>query len=178
MEVAGGNDMADSKLKVKVGEHEFEAEGSTESVQRQFEAWKELIATAPRQSNDSPASGAKQAESEQGTETKSLALDKIFRAEGRVISLTAPANSEQEAALLILLGQRHYRANESVTGSEVMDGLQQSGYRVPRVDRMLDGLSTEGLVVRTGMHRATRYRLTNLGVSRAMSIAEQVIGRF
>lgn len=169
--------MADYKLKIKVGPHEFEAEGPAEAVQSQFEAWKELIATTPRQTNDSTVTNAKQEESQRESTETPLQLDKIFRAEGRVVSLTAPPNSEQEASLLILLGQRHYRSNESVTGSEVMDGLQQSGYRVPRVDRILEGLATDGLVIRTGMHRATRYRLTNQGLARAQAIAREVIGR-
>jgi hypothetical protein len=164
------------RLKVKAGTHEFDAEGPTEAVQRQFQEWKELIASLPRQTNDTPAENGKQANNDQpGATPPPLPMDKIFRAEGRVISLTALPSNEQEAALLVLLGQRHYRSNESVTGSEVMDGLQLSGYRLARVDRMMDQLATEGVVIRTGQHRGTRYRLSNTGLSRAQQIACAVI---
>jgi hypothetical protein len=162
------------RLKLKVGEHEFEAEGPEEAVTRQFEAWKELIAAAPRQKDVTPAMNGKQEENQEGA---SLALDKILRSEGRVVSLTALPTNEQEAALLVLLGQRHYRTNESVTGSEVMDGMQLSGYRLGRVDRMLDGLASDGFVIRTGQHRGTRYRLSNTGLARAQAIAREVIGK-
>jgi hypothetical protein len=164
------------RLKLKVGEHEFEAEGPVEAVQSQFETWKELIASAHRQKDDTPARNAQQGESEQ-PQGLPLQMDKIFRAEGRVVSLTALPSNEQEAALLILLGQRHYRSNDSVTGSEVMDGLQLSGYRLGRVDRMLDRLAADGVVIRTGQHRGTRYRLSNTGLASAQSIAREVIGR-
>jgi hypothetical protein len=165
------------RLKVKVGNHEFDAEGPSEAVTRQFEAWKEMIASTPIQKNDTPASSTAQEETVKKAEETGLSMDKIFRSEGRVISLTAPPASDEEAALLVLLGQRHYRNNESVTGSEIMDGLSQSGYRLLRVDRMMDRLSTEGTVIRSGMHRGTRYRLSNTGLARAQAIARDVIGR-
>jgi hypothetical protein len=165
------------RLKLKVGEHEFEAEGPTDAVQRQFEDWKELIASLPRQTNDTPAANANQENSEKPSETALPSMDKIFRADGRVISLTAPPNSIPEAALLVLLGQRHYRTNEQVTGSEVMDGLQQSGFKMARVDRMMDALANEGLVIRSGQHRGTRYRLSNTGLTRAQQIATTAVER-
>lgn len=165
------------RLKIKVGDHEFEAEGPTEAVTSQFEAWKQLISTVPRQTNATPATNGTQEETQKPATDAPIAMDKIFKSEGRVVSLTALPNTEQEAALLILLGQRHYRTNESVTGSEVMDGMQLSGYRLGRVDRMLDGLASDGVVIRTGQHRGTRYRLSNTGLTRAQAIAREVIGK-
>ena len=32
-----------SRLKTKIGAHEFEAEGSPEDVRRQFQEWQELV---------------------------------------------------------------------------------------------------------------------------------------
>lgn len=62
-----------------------------------------------------------------------------------------------------------------MTGAEVMDGLGQSGYKLERVDRILDKLSTEGSVITIGMHRARRYRLSNSGLSKALDIASEVL---
>src|SRR5258708_14663815 len=36
------------KIRVKVGDHEFEAEGPQEAVERQFETFKELVSGVPR----------------------------------------------------------------------------------------------------------------------------------
>jgi len=165
------------RLKIKVGEHEFEAEGSEEAVQRQFEVWKDLIADAPRQKGTNPASDPPQPKASEGAPDVQLSLDKIMRAEGRIISLTAPPELAPEAALLILLGQKQLRSNEAVTGAEMMDGLHQSGFRMARADRLLDNLASGGLVIRSGAHRGTRYRLSNTGLTRAQGIARDVLGR-
>lgn len=171
--------METSKIKIKIGQHEFEAEGPTESVQSQFQAFKELIATAQTQINDTSANSQKQEQSretqQQPKQNGGLALDKIMRMDGRVISLTAQAGSEEDSVLLLMLGQKNYRNNETVTGNELMSGLLQSGIRVPRVDRITEKLTDSGLVIRIGAHRATRYRFTNQGMVRAQEIAKAVI---
>jgi hypothetical protein len=164
------------KLKLKVGEHEFEAEGPPESVERQFQAWKELIATAPRQKENTPAAASDQEKKIDNPEVP-LALDRIMRMDERIVSLTAPPELAPEAALLILLGQRQLRSNEAVTGNEMMEGMQQSGFRLARVDRILENLATDGSIIRSGAHRGTRYRLSNTGFTRAQSIARSVLGR-
>ncbi len=165
------------KLKIKVGDHEFEAEGPPESVERQFETWKELIATAPRQKYTTPAIDPNEEEKPENGEGAQLAFDKIMRVEDRIVSLTAPPELAPEAALLILLGQRQLRSNEAVTGNEMMEGMQQSGFRLARVDRVLEALASDGSVIRSGAHRGTRYRLSNTGFTKAMGITRTVLAR-
>ncbi len=94
---------------------------------------------------------------------------------GRVVSLTAIPKSATDAALLIMLGQKDLRDNVSVTGQEIGDGLAQSGREVPRVDRVMDQALKEQHVLKTGVKRGTRYRLTNVGLSRALTIAKELI---
>lgn len=103
--------------------------------------------------------------------------DRTFRAEGRVISLTVPPSSETDAVLLILYGQKHYRNNENPTGSEIMDGMEQSGYRATRIDRILASLSREGAIIITGSHRGKRYRLTNQGFTKAEGIVRDALAK-
>ena len=79
-----------------------------------------------------------------------LQLEKIMRGDGRVVSLTAQARDISDAVLLVLLGQRHFRASDSVTGYEIMNGLRQSGHAVPRADRVLANLRTSGDVIILG----------------------------
>src|SRR5438270_6304424 len=150
--------METSKIKIKIGQHEFEAEGPTEAVQRQFQAFKELIATAQTQINPTSANPQIQEQSnemqQQPKQNGSLNLDKIMRSDGRIISLTAQAGSAEDSVLLLMLGQKVYRNNETVTGNELMSGLQQSGIRVPRVDRIIEKLADTGQVIRIGAHRS------------------------
>src|SRR5579862_8491240 len=95
--------------------------------------------------------------------------------EGRVVSLTAIPASIEDAALLVMLGHRDLRDNVSVTGQEIGDGLAQSGRAVPRVDRVMETAIEQSLVLKTGVKRSTRYRLTNQGLAKAVGIAKDLI---
>jgi hypothetical protein len=175
--------MADYRLKIKIGDHEFEANGPVEAVKEQFEAFKELVSGLPvhkpetTESAKADVSLGAQADLTASTSVtmSSKLLDRIFREKGRVISLTAAPVSETDAVLLILYGQGFYRNNENVTGSEILDGMGESGYRKPRIDRILKGLADEGDVIITGAHRGKRYRLTNKGNARAEKIARDTL---
>jgi hypothetical protein len=98
-----------------------------------------------------------------------------MKADGRVVSLTARCESIDEAVLLILLGQKEFRSNQEATGAEIMDGLKLSGYRVSRIDRLLDKLTADGDIIKIGVHRGRRYRLTNIGLTKALGVAKEVI---
>jgi hypothetical protein len=171
--------MAEHRLKIKIGEHEFEAEGPAEVVQSQFETFKNIITTLPERKAETiiPNLTPNFEVSNNVLSTTALDVDRIFRTQGRVISLTVPPSSETDAVLLILYGQKHYRKNENPTGSEVKDGMEQSGYRSPRIGRILGSLFTEGAIIITGKHRGKRYRLTNQGFTRAEAIVRDALAK-
>jgi hypothetical protein len=168
------------RLKMKIGDHEFEAEGPVDVVQNQFAEFKELIEkvpatkAAPIQEPTIPITPTPTNDGASATNNV-FNLEKIMRLQGRVVSLTVPAESVSEAVMVLLFGQRHLRTNDSVTGGEVMDGLRESGTVVNRVDAILDRLASEGSVIRIGTGRARRYRLTNIGVARAQEITRALI---
>lgn len=167
---------ASYKLRIKIGDHEFDAEGPADVVQDQFAAFKEMIASLPSQSRQPQEQQRDREQNSTANALPHLPLEKIIKVEGRVVSLTARCESVDEAVMLILLGQKEFRNNQEVTGAEVMDGLKQSGYMLARVDTVLDKLSKEGSTITIGVHRSRRYRLTNVGHSKALSIAKEVIG--
>lgn len=165
-----------NKLKIKVGDHEFEAEGPPDVVQKQFDAFKELVLSTPASRKIAQPPGE---EGEPIEVTKkvpaSLQLEKIMRVEGRVVSLTARAPSIGDAILLVILGQKHFRDNDGITGSEILDGLRQSGQAADRIDRTLKKMASDGHIIKLGAHRASRYRMTNQGIVKAQEIARNVI---
>ena len=212
----------DYKLKIKIGTHEFEAEGPAEAVKEQFEAFKELIQTLPAQPPSAPdharigpgtaplselhdlAVGSEGTAADTGDAQiadrwerhradlakfgiglrvhpakppaeADAALHRIMKVENRIVSLTVKVRSIEDAVLLILFGQKVMRDNDSVTGSEVMDGLEISGLKVPRADRILAKLSDGGDAIAVGLGRAKRYRMTNTGMTKARALAAELL---
>lgn len=177
--------MEHSKLKLRIGAHEFEAEGPPELVTEQFNAFKELIATLPAPTGPSaspslslplaPPSVSPSASVDPALQVESESLMRIMKVDDRIVSLTVRARSIDDAVLLLLYGQKSVRGNDSVTGAEIMGGLTSTGIRVNRVDRLLESAGEIGDVIVVGSGRAKRYRLTNSGFAKARAIAGELI---
>jgi hypothetical protein len=167
------------KLKIKLGDHEFEAEGPADVVQAQFAAWRDLVAAIPaRPATPAPTLPDAPAVAEIPVgPTVTDRLDRITKQEGRVVSLTVRGASVEDEIMLVLYGQRMLRDNDSVTGAEVLDGLRLTGRTVNRVDYQLDKLTSAGDVITIGIGRARRYRLTNQGTAKAREVARALIAK-
>jgi hypothetical protein len=169
--------METTKIKTKIGHSEFEAEGPVETVTAQFAAFLERISD-PRIENPARTemiSGDTQQNKQDRVGDKHVPIENVLHASGRVVSLTALPQAIEDAALLIMLGHRDLRNNHAVTGQEIGDGLAQSGRQVPRVDRIMEKAIAEAFVLKSGIKRATRYRLTNQGLVKALNIAKSLI---
>lgn len=169
--------MDSAKIRIKIGDHEFEAEGPSAIVQSQFDAFRELLSKAPLKQEQKDKSGSEQPVLNNGGagDDAHVPIEKILRASGRIVSLTALPQSTEDAAMLIMLGHRDLRNNENVTGQEIGDGLAQSGRAVPRTDHLMSKPIASSYVLKSGVKRATRYRLTNMGLLRALSVARELI---
>lgn len=170
--------MDNNRLKIKIGDQEFEAEGPPEIVQAQFAAFRELVSIIPpRQSAKEQETGNqnKTNQPQKATTDGPLELSRIMKVEGRVVSLTVRPGSLEDALMLMLLGQKVFRNNDGVTGSEIVDGLRVSGQSKEGSGRVLQKVAEEGCVIITGTHRGKRYRLTNQGATKAQEIARAAI---
>jgi hypothetical protein len=169
--------MDNARIKVKIGDNEFEADGPVEIVKAQFDAFKELLSSKASESQKGAQLNMPNPVEIAGKngEPPHVPIEKILHSAGRVVSLTALPASTVDAALLIMLGHKDMRNHLSVTGQEIGDGLAQSGRPVPRVDRVMDKAIEEAHVLKTGIKRGTRYRLTNQGLSKALNAAAELI---
>jgi hypothetical protein len=171
------------RLKIKVGVHEFEAEGLPEDVREQFNAFRELIASVPVSVAASPQQTiipgqnlGEIAPKKEDVPVGELTLNKIMKADGRTVSLTVRPKSLDEGILLILYGQKALRQNDSVTGAEVIDGLKTTGgLAFGRIDRVMEKIGKDGDIIVTGENRGKRYRMTNSGVAKARQIAQDLL---
>lgn len=159
--------MPESKIKVKIGDHEFEAEGPVDVVNAQFESFKELI----KPTTDSKDKTTFSPPSER---LSTIDFDRIFSLKNqRVVSLNDRTKPISDAMLLILYGQKQCRSNEAATGGEIKNGLEASGYDGQEISRRLRELRHENLIAARGRYRAKRYHLTNEGLSRVQEMLEE-----
>ena len=172
-----------TRLKIKVGEHLFEAEGSSEDVKEQYRLFIELVNSAPPITSAPPQPQAQQGytmidtlPTAEPAPFNDGALSKIMKQEGRVISLTVRAKSLEDAILLLMLGQKVFRNSEYTTGAEILDGLKTTGgLAVNRIDRLMEKIADDGHVIVTGERRGKKYRMTNSGVAKARQIAQELL---
>jgi hypothetical protein len=151
--------MSDLRVRIKVGENEFEANGPHEIVQAEIAGFKKLIGY---KEDPAPATNP---ESERGD------IEKVTRIKGRVVSLKIATKSPVHAVLALLLGQQLLRNNTKVMGSEIMDGLRQSGYDLSRADYILRDHIASANITAVGRRRGRRYKLTPRGIEKAQEVA-------
>lgn len=175
------------KLRLKIGANEFEAEGSQEYVQKEREVFLESIDT--NELDDEPNPGepgnpgnpAPAAPSAPGDLPISVAemgkLAKQDRSDKDLIVLTAlPQESDtqkQDALVLLLLAHRVIRSVENVKTTDILNGMKQSGITVDRLDGVVDKIPN--LVLRTGVRKGTKYRLSSPGAKRAVVVAKALL---
>ena len=147
------------RIRIKLGEYEFESEGPSELVRAELAAFKKLLPKEAISASEHPVISLE-------------STRKALRVNGRVVFLGIRTESVEDALLVLLLGQKHLRNNDRVTGAEIMDGLRASGQRVGRVDHLLNRHVRDGSITVTGKRRSRRYKLTNRGIQRAQEITD------
>ena len=153
-----------SRLRIKFGEHELDAEGPIEELREHFGMFRHLV--APQADTLSTESGTLDAKS-------ASPYGKMFWHRGRIYYFSVPAKSA-DAVLLILFAQKKFAKNENVSGAEIMRGLRRSGIQIPRADSIINAHTRAGLVAVDGHGRKRRYRLTEQGTARADELARKL----
>jgi hypothetical protein len=171
--------MSEYRIKMKIGDAEFEAVGPIDDVKAQFETFKEMVRARASSTEARPASEVPSVPASLTSMYDTAPdVDKCFHLKGRVVSLaTYPAyvsKSDTESVLLILFGQNLLRKNPAVTGGEIVDGL---GYESRRVREALRTLASERAITITGSHRGKRYLLTDKGTERARKLVRDLMAR-
>jgi len=150
------------RIKIKLGENEFEAEGAPDVVKTQIATFERLIGRPI----ETPLAAS--------LEERAPSIKDVARADGKVVSLIVDCQSLPQAVLAMLLGHKDLRGTQWVSGSEIMAGLRASGHQIERADNILKRHATSGHVVIHGKRRLKRYRLTTDGIERAQAIAQSL----
>ena len=173
------NNPNNQRIKVKIGDAEFEAEGLPEIVQQQFASFLQVMSAQPKK----PAEEKKDVSGADPNSRVGIVgiggvgteLERVFR-RGDVLSLIALPkgnNAAADAALILLYGYDKLLNTSAVTGVAIMKSMQQSGVRVDRVDRTLDAHTD--FVNAAGYKRGRRYSLNNRGITEAERLIQEMV---
>lgn len=179
--------MEPHRLRVKVGPHEFEAQGTADEVNQQFALWKELITSvAPAQTTTQPVpalapsttSTDVQPSSTQHQDTETAVPD-IFVADAKkgIVSLRIhpPGESrDADAGLLLVYAFKRILSIDQVLAGHLKDALELSGIRVDRIDRTIGAYQNAGLLMKSGFGKGGKYSLSMTGLQRAERLAREL----
>lgn len=158
--------MTTYRLKVHIsGQHDFDAEGDKETVERQFAVFTELVRSLTPNSENGNHSGA-----------MPESLVKNVRTDDKTIFLASVPVTEHPAAdamLLMLLAYKLMWKQDVVSGNELLAGLKKSGMKAQRIDRAFAAYlgGTQALVTKMGIRRGVKYKLTERGIAKARELA-------
>ncbi len=179
------------KLRIKVNQQEFEAEGSRDTVCKQFQIFRLLLERMTQNQTDSSAPDqALSHVSHLGSPLPSTipnsfnpdlptelykVVAPIPETPHMVCKVIPPGKRKKaDTILLLLLGFRLIRNRQEVPVLILNQALKQSGSSPARLDRVLSPYIKEKLVLKSGKGKGGNYQLTNDGIERAKEKAMEI----
>ena len=183
--------MDNSRLRVKASDYELEAEGSRDFVREQYEAFRRLLGDVSEKSglpksretvecSSSPQAPASPLPGEKAdvpakSETKLFQKLLVWDNRTQQVKLTVIPDGPMRIAdtvLLLLLGYRELRGASQVSALDLNQGLRSAGFDDFRLDREMAPSLKARLVLRSGVGKGSRYRLTTRGVKQANELVQ------
>lgn len=183
--------MDHSRLRVRASDYELEAEGSRDFVREQYEAFRRLlddvaknpVLSGPREKVDfsslresqvPPLPGKKKAvpgKPPAKSFQKLLVWDNRTQ-QVKIMALPEGPTKVADTVLLLLLGYRELRGLSQVSALDLNQGLGAVGFDDLRLDREMAPYLKARLVLRSGVGKGSRYRLTTRGVKKAQELVQ------
>ena len=183
--------MENLKLRIKVRDCELEAEGPQTFVHEQFEAFKQLLADMTQKSvlselrdetdrvPSQELSSPPRFPHEQALPKNSpaAALQKLLTWNDRTQQVTCAVIPEghlrtADTVLLLLWGYQELRGLSEISAMILNRGLKSAGFSQFRLDRIMTPYLKDRLVLRSGVGKGGRYRLTTRGVEKAQDLVQ------
>lgn len=175
--------MADAqKLRIKIGDAEFEAEGSEASIKFQFDAFLAALsaanAAAPKALPPLNTGGNGNGTPDRVDKVPEKTLiDRVFSlGKDGIVSLKYLPKGDQkeaDALLLLLYGYATLKGADAVLGTQLIQAARVSGITLDRIDRAIS--KHEALLLKGGARKGMRYSLNNQGRVKAEEILMQMM---
>jgi hypothetical protein len=157
------------KIKVKLGDAEFEAEGTEDTVQAQYDQFLAVL--------EKSGGAAKPKTTARPASEDDASLARIFdvRQDGTLSFRVHPPDTidGSDALALLLLGYRRLGTKENVLSTQLQKSARQSGLGEQRIDQLAQP-HIPRFILRGGQRKGTTYTLTTQGISRAWEVAAQM----
>lgn len=166
-------------MRVKIAEHEFEAEGPPEVVERYFDAFQTAIIQAKKSIPYKPPDYKDHELADKYDEIGECVLPWPFTEYydaglGRkVVKLEEKPPGkrvETQAALLLLWALDIVEMGDLIKVTQLRSSMTLSGYEPERIDRTLEPYLEEGWVRRQGKGKAARYGIEAEGGKKAQEL--------
>jgi hypothetical protein len=159
------------KVRIKIGDAEFEAEGSAESVNQQYADFLAALRSAPAGKPSAKHETPLADNGKEGGGDVDAIFSKVFRVDGDSISLNfLPPRTENLDADVLMLLMYAYQATtgqQMILGTELVRAANQSGAGISRVGDSLSIYEEQSYVRRGGVKKGAKYGLTNTGQTKA-----------
>lgn len=168
--------METHRIKMKIGVHEFEAEGPREIVTAQFDAFMSAVSSIPTVAPSPVNQLGTPITPAAPEEVSRTILDRVFR-QGETLSLAALPhgdNAKADALLALLYGYLKLSEQQTVTGTSLMKSAKVSGVTIERVDRTISAYQPD-FVLAAGAKKARRYSLNNRGLAKAEEVIRTLV---
>ena len=177
------------KLRIKVHDCELEAEGPQAFVHEQFEAFRQLLADITQKSvlsesrNETDLSVSQESpprfldKQAPPKNSPAASFQKLLAWNNRTQQVTCAVLPEgplrtADTVLLLLLGYRELRGFGEISALVLNKGLKSAGFSQFRLDRIMTPYLKDRLVLRSGVGKGGRYRLTTRGVEKAQDLVQ------
>lgn len=163
---------ATHRIKVKIGEAEFEAEGPVELVKQQYSAF--LDAVSKHSSPMVPIGTTGNPSAHRDATPEELSL--VFKQEKDSISLLRTPktdNPKADALIVLLYGFLKLQDQRAVGAPTLVKAAVASGLGLDRLDRTFDARSS--WIHATGQRKGKRYTLTNPGIVEARKMVDALV---
>lgn len=168
------------RIKVKIGNAEFEAEGKPELVKKQYDEFMAAVANLPKapaaESVAAPTAEPEPRPNAAGNSKLSTAIiDRVFRQDDPLSLMDTPKtdNAEADALLVLVYGHTELRGKPDVTGAALVKSASKTGLNIDRISRTVD--ARREFIRSSGVKKGTRYSLNNRGIAEAERLIKAMV---
>jgi hypothetical protein len=164
------------RIKVKLGDAEFEAEGAEDKVQAQYDQFLAACTHVSPKTGNKPPLGKQDAREAADLDDAMIAKAFELRSDGVVTLRRRPPDTMESAdkIALLLYGYRRLKNEEHVLATQLLRAASLSGLGIERIDRAADAYMPT-FIMRGGQKKGTNYLLTTQGIGKAAELAMQLL---